>query len=173
MGYDSEKVSTSSSVDPSWSAFLDDLHRHGVNEAVIAENMEFIKSFVHSIQESDAVANGGPKKKKPPVPAPRRAQQDSTSSTATSPPSLHPLSRGAPPHVQSGVDPSWVAFLDDLHRHGVDEAVIAENMDFIKSFVCRAQESDAVTNGGRKKKPPPPAPRCRRRAQQDSTPCQG
>ncbi|KAI0001133.1 hypothetical protein BJV77DRAFT_1178569 [Russula vinacea] len=98
MGYDSEKGFTSSGVDPSWMAFLDDLQRHGVDDALIAENMDFIKSFVRGAQESGAVTNGGPKKKKPPPPAPRRAQQDSTSSIATPPPSLHPLppSRSTP-----------------------------------------------------------------------------
>jgi hypothetical protein len=162
-------------VDPSWTAFLDELQRHGVGEAVIAENMDFIKAFVRRSQESDAKTNGAPKKKpmkKLPPPAPRRVQQDSSSSTATPPPSLHPLppSRGTPPRAPPGVDPSWTAFLEDLQRHGVGEAVIAENMDFIKAFIRRSQESDAMTNGSngepKKKKPPPPAPR---RAQQDSS----
>ncbi|KAI0002471.1 hypothetical protein BJV74DRAFT_765469 [Russula compacta] len=102
MGYDPEKGFTSSGVDPSWTAFLGDLRAHGIDEAVIAENMDFIKSFVRDTQKSEAPANGGPKKK-PPPPAPRRAvhaQQDSTSSlTATPPPAplSLPPSRGTPP----------------------------------------------------------------------------
>ena len=138
------------------------------SEAVIAENTDFIKTFVPRSQESYAITNREPKKKKPPPPAPLQAQQDSSSSTATPPPSLHLLrpSRGTPSRPPPGVDPSWTAFLEDLQRRGVDETVIAENMDFIKSFVRHSQESSAITNGGpRKKKPPPPAPR---RAQQDS-----
>ena len=46
MGYDAEKGFTSSGVDPSWLAFLGDLQAHGVDEAVIAQNMDFIKTFV-------------------------------------------------------------------------------------------------------------------------------
>ncbi|KAH9177699.1 hypothetical protein EDB89DRAFT_1933996 [Lactarius sanguifluus] len=102
MGYDAEKGFTSSGVDPSWMAFLGDLQSHGIDEAVIAENMDFIKSFVREAQKSDGAA-GGPRKKPPPPPAPRRAlhaQQDSTSSiTATFPPAAPPPppSRGTPP----------------------------------------------------------------------------
>ena len=148
MGYDAEKGFTSSSVDPSWMAFLGDLQAHGVDEADIAENMDFIKRFVRDAQKSEAVANGGPRKKPPPPPAPRRAlhaQQDSTSSTTAASPLVAPPpppSRGTPlprrpekGSASSGVDSSWMAFLGDLQAHGIDEAVIAENMDLIKSFV--------------------------------------
>ncbi|KAI9441319.1 hypothetical protein H4582DRAFT_1810781 [Lactarius indigo] len=51
MGYDAEKGFTSSGVDPSWMAFLGDLRSHGIDEAVIAENMDFIKSFVRDAQK--------------------------------------------------------------------------------------------------------------------------
>ncbi|KAH9965310.1 hypothetical protein BC827DRAFT_1355591 [Russula dissimulans] len=102
MGYDAEKGFTSSGVDPSWMAFLNDLERHGIDEAVIAENMDFIKSFVRDAQKSEAAPNGESKKKKPPPPAPRRAvhtRQDSSSLTATPPPPAPPPlppSRGTP-----------------------------------------------------------------------------
>src|SRR5216683_1390844 len=90
MGFDAEKGFTSTGVDPSWIAFLGDLQSHGIDEAVIAENMDFIKSFVRGAQKDDDATNGGPKKKGPPPRiAPRRgghAQQDSTSSIATPPP---------------------------------------------------------------------------------------
>ena len=46
MGYDAEKGFTSSGVDPSWLAFLGDLQAYDVDEAVIAHNIDFIKSFV-------------------------------------------------------------------------------------------------------------------------------
>ena len=46
MGYDAEKGFTSSGVDPSWIAFLGDLQAYDVDEAVIAHNIDFIKSFV-------------------------------------------------------------------------------------------------------------------------------
>ncbi|KAI0254505.1 hypothetical protein BJV78DRAFT_1113135, partial [Lactifluus subvellereus] len=93
MGYDAEKGFTSSGVDPSWLALLDGLQAHGLDEAVIAENMDFIKSFVRDAQKSGAATNGGPKKKPPPPPAPRRnmhAQQDSTVSVTATPPPAPP-----------------------------------------------------------------------------------
>ena len=74
----------------------------------------------------------------------------------------------------SGVDPSWLAFLGDLQKHGISEDVIEENMDFIKRFVRDAQKSEAPTTGnsparGSKKAPnpprrpiPPPPPQRRR-----------
>ena len=43
MSYDAEKGFMSSGVDPSWLAFFD--LQAGVDEAVIAQNMDFIKTF--------------------------------------------------------------------------------------------------------------------------------
>ena len=67
MGYDAEKGFTSSGVDPSWLAFLRDLQAHGVSEADIAQNMDFIKSFVRDAQKSELTPMVEP------PPAPRRA----------------------------------------------------------------------------------------------------
>ena len=67
MGYDAEKEFTSSGVDPSWLAFLKDLQAHGVSEADIAQNMDFIKSFVRDAQKSELTPMVEP------PPAPRRA----------------------------------------------------------------------------------------------------
>ena len=47
MRYDAEKGLTSSGVDPSWLAFLGDFFQsYDVDEAVIAQNMDPIKTFV-------------------------------------------------------------------------------------------------------------------------------
>ena len=47
MSYDAEKGLTSSGVDPSWLAFLGDFFQsYDVDEAVIAQNMDPIKTFV-------------------------------------------------------------------------------------------------------------------------------
>jgi len=75
--------------------------------------------------------------------------------------------------TSSGVDPSWLAFLGDLQKHGISEDVIEENMDFIQSFVRDAQKNEAPTTGnsprGSKRAPnpprrpvPPPPPQRRR-----------
>jgi hypothetical protein len=80
---------TSSGVDPSWISFLADLQSHGIDEAVIAQNIDFIKNFVSDCQKSEATTNEGSRKKAPPLPTPRRAlhgQHDSTSSTTPIPP---------------------------------------------------------------------------------------
>lgn len=104
MSYDAEKGFTSCGVDPSRAAFLDDLKAHGVDEAVIVEDMDFVKGLVRGFQDCEAAraVNRGSKKEKllqPPQLPPAHVQRDSTSSTTTPPPILHPLlpSRGTPP----------------------------------------------------------------------------
>ena len=89
MGYDAEKGSTSSGVDPSWLAFLRDLQAHGVDEAVIAQNMDFIKSFVREAQKSEPSS-----RVKPPPPPPSPRAPSSRRALHVPPP---PPSRGTPP----------------------------------------------------------------------------
>ncbi|EPQ51220.1 WH1-domain-containing protein, partial [Gloeophyllum trabeum ATCC 11539] len=76
MGYDSEKGFTSSNVDPSWMAFLDQLQSMGVDKSVIEHDMEFIQNFVRDAQNNASATapaeQKAEKKKKPPPPAPRR-----------------------------------------------------------------------------------------------------
>lgn len=91
MGYDVEEGFTSSGVDPSWLAFLGDLQKHGISEAVIEENMDFIIKFVRDSKENEAAPTGiSPRrsKKVPPPPPRRHVQQGSTLSAATPPPAL-------------------------------------------------------------------------------------
>jgi len=121
MGYDAEKGFTSSGVDPSWTAFLGDPQRYGIDQGVINENMDFIKSFVRDAQKSEAASNGGSKRKKPPPPAPQRAahaQQDSSSSIAT-PPSLapppSPPSRDTPPRASPSALPTNISDQNVTH----------------------------------------------------------
>ncbi|TFY79128.1 hypothetical protein EWM64_g4885, partial [Hericium alpestre] len=52
MGYDNQKGFTSTGVDPSWTTFLTDLERHGVDSGTIQQNMEFIKGFVRDAQKA-------------------------------------------------------------------------------------------------------------------------
>ena len=163
MSYDAEKGFTSSGVDPSLVAFLDDLKSHGVDEAVIAENLNSIKSFVRGVQDCEAMgaADRVSKKAKPP-----RLPPKANSGAIIA----HNMSYDAEKGFKScGVDPSWTALLDDLKARGVDEAVIADNMDFIKGFVRGFQECEAMGADNRRSKkeklpqPPPTHP------QQDST----
>ena len=46
MGYDSEKGFSSSGVDPSWQALLEQLSQKGFSERDIRKNEQFIKDFV-------------------------------------------------------------------------------------------------------------------------------
>ena len=48
--------------------------------------------------------------------------------------------------VSSGIDPSWLSFLNQLEKHGVDRKDIEDNMDFIKNFVREAQDRTVPTN---------------------------
>jgi len=53
-----------------------------------------------------------------------------------------------------GVDPSWVALLEDLEGKGVSRKIIQQKMEYIKSFVQDAQGAPR-----HKTKPqPPPVP---------------
>ena len=117
MGYDAEKGFTSSGVDPSWLAFLGDPQRHGVSEAVIEENMDFIKSFVRDAQKSEVAATGDSPRvdgrlRRAPAPPQRRrsthAQHGPTSSTTASPPS--PQSLGTP-HARTSRNPASTSIL--------------------------------------------------------------
>ncbi|KAL5483447.1 hypothetical protein ACEPAI_8678 [Sanghuangporus weigelae] len=85
--------------------------------------------------------------------------------------------------TSDNVDPSWMAFLQQLEQHGVDRDLIAQNMDFIKDFVRDAQApkqpkaiSSASANGAAKKTsqkpplPPGPAPAVRRKSQKTQKP---
>ncbi len=76
MGYDSEKGFISDGVDPSWMTFLNQLQSHGVDKAVIENNMDFIKDFIREAQTKPV-----PKKTPPAAPA---AQEETarTSSAA-------------------------------------------------------------------------------------------
>ncbi|KAI9817498.1 MAG: hypothetical protein M1827_001108 [Pycnora praestabilis] len=63
------------------------------------------------------------------------------------------------------VDPSWRGLLDDLKKMGITEDQIAENSDFIKTYIEQKQAAagtDGVdggsTSGDRGKAPPPPPP---------------
>ncbi|KAH8109427.1 hypothetical protein DFH11DRAFT_1627265 [Phellopilus nigrolimitatus] len=67
MGYDPEKGFTSDNVDPSWMAFLNQLEQHGVDAALIAENMDFIKDFVRDAQAPKPVKSTSTSAKKPPA----------------------------------------------------------------------------------------------------------
>ena len=57
MGYDPEKGFTSDNVDPSWMSFLTQLQENGVDAALIAENMDFIKNFVRDAQKPKPATN--------------------------------------------------------------------------------------------------------------------
>ncbi|KZT25883.1 WH1-domain-containing protein, partial [Neolentinus lepideus HHB14362 ss-1] len=88
MGYDAEKGFTSTNVDPSWMAFLDQLQSMGVDRNVIEHDMEFIQKFVRNAQKETAAAPKE-KKKAPPPPAPRRnvhAQPEAPSAPPPPPP---------------------------------------------------------------------------------------
>ena len=45
MGYDADKGFTSTGVDPSWDALLKSLEAHGVDQSMIAGDMDFIKEI--------------------------------------------------------------------------------------------------------------------------------
>ena len=114
MSYGVKKGFTSCGVDPSRVAFLDDLKAHGVDEAVIAEDMDFIKGFVRGFQDCKAAraVNRGSKKLKPPQPPPK---VDSGAVIT------HNMSYDAEKGFTScGVDPSQVAFFDGLEARGVN-----------------------------------------------------
>ena len=114
MSYDAENGLTSCGVDSSWVAFLDDLKAHGVDEADIAENMDFIKGFVRGFQDCEAMGatNRGSKKLKPPQPPPK---VDSGAVIT------HNMSYDEEKGFTScGVDPSQVAFFDGLEARGVN-----------------------------------------------------
>ena len=51
MGYDPDKGFTSDGVDPSWLSFLNQLESHGVDKAVIENNLDFIKDFMTTEQK--------------------------------------------------------------------------------------------------------------------------
>ncbi|KXN82939.1 hypothetical protein AN958_02022 [Leucoagaricus sp. SymC.cos] len=53
-----------------------------------------------------------------------------------------------------GIDPSWLALLENLEGKGISREVIAKEMDFIKTFVGHNQDAPKKKS----KPPPPPAP---------------
>ncbi|KAF5354233.1 hypothetical protein D9756_007233 [Leucocoprinus leucothites] len=53
-----------------------------------------------------------------------------------------------------GIDPSWLALLENLEGKGVSREVIAKEMDFIKTYVQKSQDEPKKKT----KPPPPPAP---------------
>ncbi|KAI9779197.1 MAG: hypothetical protein M1816_003654 [Peltula sp. TS41687] len=86
-------------------------------------------------------------------------------------PSLLPPELPSEPHLANGttssgleeVDPSWRGLLDELKAMGITEDQIAENADFIKSYVEQKQGANskaADMNGlsGVDRRPPPPPP---------------
>jgi len=57
MGYDSEKGFSSSGVDPSWQALLEQLSAKGFSERDIRNNEQFIKDFVQQSGGIDKVSH--------------------------------------------------------------------------------------------------------------------
>ena len=124
MGYDADTGRPSEGVDPSWIALLEDLEGKGVSRKIIQQEMEYIKSFVQDAQ-------GAPRHKTKPQPPPADTEWSS-----------------------EGVDPSWVALLENLEGKGVSRQIIQQEIEYIKPFVRDAQ--DALRH---KTKPqPPPVP---------------
>ena len=58
MGYDSEKGFSSSGVDPSWQALLEQLSAKGFSERDLRNNEQFIKDFVQQSGGIDKVNTG-------------------------------------------------------------------------------------------------------------------
>jgi len=55
MGYDSEKGFSSSGVDPSWQALLEQLSQKGFSQRDLQNNEQFIKDFVQQSGGIEAV----------------------------------------------------------------------------------------------------------------------
>ncbi|KAJ7590879.1 actin regulatory protein [Mycena floridula] len=109
MGYDDEQGFTSKGVDPSWTAFLGQLENSGIDKAVIAREMDFIKDFTRNYQATSAQKQ--PKKPKPPPPPSRRPHvQNEPTSPVSAPAPPAPPPRAPPrPALQPPAPPSRVS----------------------------------------------------------------
>ncbi|KAG1883872.1 actin regulatory protein [Suillus subluteus] len=120
MGYDPEKGFNSTNIDPSWTAFLNELEGSGVSREVINQDMDFIKDFIRDAQNRPQP--GKQKRPPPPLPAPRNrghTQQNSVASSVNgdSAPTLHtppPPSRpvSAAPSLPAVAAPIIASHLD-------------------------------------------------------------
>ncbi|WWC63110.1 uncharacterized protein I303_105710 [Kwoniella dejecticola CBS 10117] len=106
MGFDSEKGFSSSGVDPSWQALLEQLSMKGISAKDIQQNEKFIKDFV---QQQGGIEKATAPKKPPAPPAPTsrrkpappppasRSNRPNSVAVSTPPPPPPPARSSAPP----------------------------------------------------------------------------
>ncbi|WWC71738.1 uncharacterized protein I206_105696 [Kwoniella pini CBS 10737] len=104
MGFDSEKGFSSSGVDPSWQALLEQLSMKGISAKDIQQNEKFIKDFV---QQQGGIERATAAKRPPPPPAPtsRRKPAPPPPASRSNRPTSVAISTPPPPPARTSAPP--------------------------------------------------------------------